>query len=135
MIKIFYLLFYFSLFSCNENMPVFEPEYGYFFNENKVLFKIHSPNSSNVYLVIFDEYFDEIGQEYKMKSTNSGDWEIELEGIGYGTFYGYRLEGAFNDSTVIIADPYSKSAVSQNSFRHVAKSLIVDDTFDWDGDS
>ena len=67
-----------------------------------------------------------------MEKTNSGDWEIELDSIGVGTYYGYRLEGPFNDSNVIIADPYSKSVVTQNNFRHVAKSLIIDDSFDWE---
>ena len=74
-------------------MPVFEFEYGCFINENKTLFRLHSPNSSNVYLVIFDKYYDDFGKEYKMERTNSGDWEIELDSIGFGTYYGYRLEG------------------------------------------
>tara|TARA_B100001564_G_scaffold163224_1_gene137224 strand:- start:1281 stop:3206 length:1926 start_codon:yes stop_codon:yes gene_type:complete len=116
-------------------MPVFEPEYGCFINENKALFRIYSPNSRNVYLVIFDEYYDDFGKEYKMENTNLGDWEIELDSIGLGTYYGYRLEGTYNDSSIIIADPYSKSAVTQNNFRHIAKSLIVDNNFDWGNDS
>ena len=134
MIKIF-LLFYLFLLSCNKNIPVLDSNYGYFINYNKTLFRIHSPNSNNVYLVIFDKYFDDAGIEYKMESTNSGDWEIELDSIGIGTYYGYRLEGPFNDPNVIVADPYSKSAVTQNSFRHVAKSLIIDESFDWENDS
>ena len=134
MIKLF-LLFYFFLFSCNKNITAFDLEYGYFINENKTLFRIHSPNSSNVYLVIFDEYYDDFGKEYKMESTNLGDWEIELDSLGVGTYYGYRIEGAYNDSSIIVADPYSKAAVTQNNFRHVAKSLIIDETFDWAGDT
>jgi len=54
---------------------------------------------------------------------------------GVGTYYGYRLEGTLNDSDVIIADPYTTAALTQNSMRHVAKSLIIDNYYDWEGDS
>ena len=41
-----------------------------------------------------------------MKKKEAGNWEIKIEGLGIGTLYGYRLVGPFNDSNVIIADPY-----------------------------
>ncbi len=134
MINLFLILAFLPL-SCDNNALELNLQYGYFMNDSKTKFRIHSPNSNDVYLVIFKEFDDTSGNEYKMISTKSGDWEIELEGIGVGTYYGYRLEGVYNDSSIIIADPYSKSAVTQNNFRHVAKSLIVDDTFYWDGDT
>ena len=63
-----------------------------------------------------------------MKKQQSGDWEISIEGLGVGTLYGYRLTGPLNEPDVIVADPYSKSAVTQNNFRHAAKSLIIDES-------
>jgi len=134
MIKLF-IIFSFFLISCKNTIPTISLQYGYFTKDNKTKFRIHSPNSNDVYLVIFEKFDDSSGIEYKMIGAESGDWEIELDSIGVGTYYGYRLEGTYNDSTIIIADPYSKSAVTQNNFRHVAKSLIIDDTFDWDGDT
>ena len=58
-----------------------------------------------------------------------------LKDAGYGTLYGYRLEGPTNDSKVIIADPYTKAAVTQNSYQHIAKSLVVNTDFHWENDT
>ncbi len=108
--------------------------YGTFVSENSTTFQIHAPKSNDVFLVIFDTAEAEIGTEYEMTKLENGDFTLEVKNTGVGTFYGYRLKGPLNDSDIIIADPYSKAAVTQNSMRHVAKSLIVDDAFDWEGD-
>ncbi|MBC8322571.1 MAG: pullulanase [Candidatus Marinimicrobia bacterium] len=109
--------------------------YGAFVSENSTTFKIHAPKSAHVFLVIFDSPEDEKGKEFKMKKTEDGDFTLKLENVGTGTYYGYRLEGPLNDPKVLIADPYTKAAVTQNSMRHVAKSLIIDDKFDWGNDT
>ncbi len=109
--------------------------YGAFVSENNTTFKIHAPKSTNVFLVIFDTPEAKTGTEYEMTKLENGDFILEMNDAGAGTLYGYRLEGPLNDPDVIIADPYSKAAVTRNSMRHVAKSLIVDDAFDWEGDS
>ena len=70
-----------------------------------------------------------------MTKNEVGDFILVLNDIGVGTYYGYRLQGPLNDSNIIIADPYTKAAVTQNSMRHVAKSLIVDDSYDWNRDT
>ena len=70
-----------------------------------------------------------------MSSNRNGDWTIFINGLGVGTIYGYRLNGPLNDNSIIIADPYSKAAITQNSWRHVAKTLVIDESFDWQGDT
>ncbi len=109
--------------------------YGAFVSENSTTFKIHAPNSTNVFLVIFNSPEAKTGKEYEMTKNNNGDFSIESKVAGVGTYYGYRLEGTLNDSDVIIADPYTTAALTQNSMRHVAKSLIIDNYYDWEGDS
>jgi len=108
--------------------------YGTFVKSDGIEFKLYAPKSDQVFLVIFDNVEDINGNEFPMSNNHNGEWTITLKDIGYGTLYGYRLEGPSNDSSVIIADPYSKAAVTQNSYRHVAKSLVVNTDYDWDND-
>ena len=131
----FHLIFLFIISSCDEDKESYDLNYGYFLKEDEVDFKIYAPSSDSVFVVIFDEFEDSYGKEHLMKKGQNGDWVISIKGLDVGTLYGYRLVGPFNESNVIVADPYSKSAVTQNNFRHVAKSLIIDDSFDWDNDS
>ena len=68
-----------------------------------------------------------------MYRVSNGDWQLFVSGIGLGTIYGYKLKGPNNVDSVIVADPYSKAAITQNSWRHVAKSLVIDNNFAWEG--
>lgn len=109
--------------------------YGAFVKSDGVEFKLYAPKSNKVFLVIFDNPEDSTGKEFPMMKDANGVWSFTLPDAGYGTLYGYRLEGPLNDSNVIIADPYSKAAVTQNSYRHVAKSLVVNTEYDWENDT
>jgi len=110
--------------------------YGAFTQEGRVRFRLFAPAAERVYLIIFDRPDDETGKEYPMQRESEENWSLTLPGMGVGTLYGYRLEGdaSWFDPNVIVADPYSKAAVTQNTYRHVAKSLIVDTNYDWEGD-
>jgi len=109
--------------------------YGAFVTKNAITFKIHAPRSIRAHLVIFNLPEDETGVEYEMTKQDNGDFTTELVDAGVGTIYGFRLEGPLNNPDLIIADPYSKAAITQNSMRHVAKSLVVDDIYDWRDDN
>ncbi|NIW80451.1 MAG: pullulanase [Calditrichae bacterium] len=40
------------------------------------------------------------------------------------------------DSTIVVADPYSRAVVTKNHYTHPAKTLIMEpDRFDWEGDT
>ena len=130
-----YIIYLFIVSSCDKSRRSYDLNYGYYLKDDGVDFKIYAPSSDSVFVVIFNDYKDSDGKEYLMKKKEAGNWEIKIEGLGIGTLYGYRLVGPFNEPNVIIADPYSKSAVTQNNFRHVAKSLIIDDSFNWGNDS
>ncbi|MEE9166488.1 MAG: alpha-amylase family glycosyl hydrolase, partial [Candidatus Neomarinimicrobiota bacterium] len=114
--------------------------YGAFVQDKKTLFKLFAPRATRVYVVIFDSAEAESGTEYPMIQDDPGRWTVEVDGAGYGSLYGYRLDGPSStshsfDPDVIIADPYSKTAVTQNTYRHVAKSLVVENRFDWQEDT
>ena len=111
--------------------------YGAFIKNGETEFRLMAPKADMVFLVIFQKYDDETGTEYPMNKTTKGIWSCFLKNAGIGTLYGYRLKGNYlgNDPNVIVADPYSKAAVTQNSYRHVAKSLIVGNNYNWGDDS
>jgi len=109
--------------------------YGAFVKSDGIEFKIYAPKSDMVNLVIFESHEDNAGKEFPMEKELNGDWKYFLKDAGYGTLYGYRLEGPTNDPNIIIADPYSKAAVTQNNWQHTAKSLVVDTSFDWGNDT
>ena len=67
-----------------------------------------------------------------MAMDDQGDWNIFVENLGVGTIYGYRLHGPLNDDSLIIADPYSKATITQNTWA-IAKTLVIDESFDWGG--
>lgn len=137
--KIIYAFIGIALFfiqSCTTNSYTSQIlSYGAFLSEDGIEFRIHAPSSNQVQLIIFNNPEDENGITYEMSSNRNGDWTIFINGLGVGTIYGYRLNGPLNDNSIIIADPYSKAAITQNSWRHVAKTLVIDESFDWQGDT
>ena len=135
-IKIFYTIsLIIMISSCMQPITKLGLSYGAFLRPGGIEFKIYAPNSDKVKLVIFEKVDDESGYEYPMERLENGVWTYFLKNAPLGTIYGYRLAGPWNDENVIVADPYSKATVTQNNWRHVAKSLVIDASFDWEGDT
>ena len=136
LIKIFYTIsLIIMISSCMQPITKLGLSYGAFLRPGGIEFKIYAPNSDKVKLVIFEKVDDESGYEYPMEKLVNGDWRYFLKNAPLGTMYGYRLTGPWNDENVIVADPYSKATITQNNWRHVAKSLVIDASFDWEGDT
>lgn len=131
--KILFLLI--PLLTACSNMTKTTLSYGAFVKNDGIEFKLYAPKSDSVFLVIFDNAEDIHGKEFPMDHQEEGNWYYKLNDASHGTLYGYRLEGPSNDSSVIIADPYSKATVTQNSYRQLAKSLVVDTKYDWENDT
>ena len=136
LIKTFYTISLIIMInSCMQPVTKLGLSYGAFLRPGGIEFKIYAPSSDIVKLVIFEKVDDESGFEYPMEKLKNGDWTYFLKNAPLGTMYGYRLTGPWNDENVIVADPYSKATVTQNNWRHVAKSLVIDAAFDWEGDT
>ena len=121
--------------SCSNNAKSNILSYGSFVKKDGIQFKLYAPSSSKVELIIFKKFDDIKGSAYDMIKDEFGNWELFLKDLGAGTIYGYRLEGPLNNDSLIIADPYSKAAITQNTWRHVAKTLVVNESFNWEGDT
>lgn len=103
-------------------------------------FRLFAPRATGVTLVIFDRYDDASGTEHAMRNDGDGIWEHTVPQALLGSYYGYRVSGPAGrgemfDPSIVIADPYSKAVVTQNSYHHPAKTLILDTSYDWQGDT
>lgn len=107
-------------------------------------FRLFAPRASQVWLVLFENYDDEKGEEIKMVRDDNGVWEYLSLGRLYGKYYGYRIEGSTGigesalggfDSIVIVGDPYSKAVITKNNYHHQAKTFILDTKYDWGEDT
>ena len=133
-------------FSPSENQKLFEhlisrKELGCIIDGQMTIFRLFAPRAIDVKLVLFDRYDQELGYEYTMnEDTNDGVWEYVATGQLYGKFYGYKVtgpagKGEMFDSSIVIGDPYSRAVATFNSYRHPAKTLIVDTRYDWENDT
>jgi pullulanase len=108
--------------------------------DNTTTFRLFAPRATGVRVAIFSSYNEAFGEEYSMVRDADGVWEYSTPGELYGKFYGYRVTGPkgvgemFNEK-VLIADPYSKAVATKNSYRHQAKTMILDTRFDWGKDT
>lgn len=112
-------------------------------------FSVHCEGAKSVELCLFDENEKQI-DSYYLTPSSSHIWHVHLQSVNAGQRYGYRVDGdydpanglLFNNKHLLI-DPYAKSlskvqrsfvqSQSDESDAHVAKSVVVDDAFDWQG--
>ena len=110
-------------------------------------FSVHSQGSKSVELCLFDKHDNQV-DSYFLTVSHSHLWHVYLEGVKAGQKYAYRVDGEyqpkkgllFNKKHLLI-DPYAKRLSKiQHSFvqaqsdvddLYVAKSVVVDDHFEW----
>ncbi len=124
-----------SLDSLYSNKPL-----GCIVENGKTTFRVFAPRATEVKLVLFDKADDDSGKEITMKRDPDGVWEHTEPGELYGKSYGYKANGAPGKNemwnpNVVVADPYSKAVATKNTYRHQAKTLILDTRYDWEGDT
>ncbi|WP_278259332.1 alpha-amylase family glycosyl hydrolase [Nocardioides convexus] len=102
-------------------------------------FAVHAPNATGVWLCVALDGPGEAERRYALSEQSLGIWHGALPGIAPGTRYGYRVdgpdapeEGMRFDSSVLLLDPY---ALAVSGEAGSAWSVVVDPSFDWQGDS
>ncbi|OPJ57063.1 type I pullulanase [Alkalithermobacter paradoxus] len=89
------------------------------YSKECTIFKVWSPPSQNVKLVIYDNYDDTTGKEYIMNKQENGIWEFKLYGDYKNKYYTYKVTiGELEKETV---DPYTKGSTANGQ-----KGMIVD---------
>ncbi|RMI03599.1 MAG: DUF3459 domain-containing protein [Calditrichaeota bacterium] len=107
----------------------------------KLAFRVFAPRARWVRLVLFDRHDQKSGKEFPMRRDADGVWEYFTAEDWRGKYYGYRVwgptgEGEMFDSTLVLADPYSRAVVTYNHYTHPGKTLILpQDHFSWEGDT
>jgi isoamylase len=107
-----------------------------------VRFSAFSRHATRVTLLLFDDAADqrpsiEIALDSRLNRT--GDtWHVEVEGIGPGALYLFRVDGPDDpsrghrfDARAMLLDPYAKAVTGPAGCR---KGVVVSDEFDWQGD-
>jgi len=120
-------------------------------------FAVASDDTAAMTLCLFDD--DGTERRVPMLDFDAGVWHAFLPGVGHGTRYGFRAEGAFDPSrglranpNKLLLDPYARAIEGEvrfgpevlghdvddpsrpsplDSAGSVPRSLVVDDAFDW----
>jgi pullulanase/glycogen debranching enzyme len=110
--------------------------------KNSYHFRLFAPRAIWVKLVLFNKHDARNGKEFFLEKDADGVWELSLTAkqLGQARYYGYRVHGPQGngemfDSTLVLADPYSKAVATMNHYTHPAKSLLFPEKtpFDWEG--
>ncbi|MFT6924608.1 MAG: isoamylase [Psychromonas sp.] len=142
-----------KLLELDENKHPFSASRGQFLPLGAILdekgchFSVYSLGAYRVDLCLFDQHEKEIAN-YPLEVKQGCMWSIYVEQVKKGQLYGYRVHGdyqpenglLFNQNNLLI-DPYAKAlnrvqhnfdqAQSDNEHSQVAKSVVIDDSFDW----
>ena len=127
-------------------------------------FAVHAPNATAMWLCLFDEDADGVERETRHPLTQQslGIWHGALPDISPGQRYGFRAEGPWDPANgfrfnvdKLLLDPYGRATSgtitnhpalfgyrwddpskpdTQDSAPVTARSVVVDPSFDWEGD-
>ncbi len=130
-------------------------------------FAIYSEPAWEVELCIFAHPDDEVpSRSYRLRERTAFVWHGYVEGVGPGTYYGYRINGPYRPDQglrcnpfKLLVDPYARALAGavrweahpysypfdqpgedwvlddESSSAGVPKGVVVDDRFDWQGDT
>ena len=103
-------------------------------------FRFFSPKAKLVQLEVSKSYTSKHVSIHEMHQDDQGIWYFHHPDNLTGYFYGYRItapdtkSGFFMETDHLIADPYSQHVTTKNHYLQYAKTKIVDNGFDWEGD-
>ncbi|WP_425325965.1 glycogen debranching protein GlgX [Nocardioides dongkuii] len=124
-------------------------------------FAVHAPNATACWLCVFDD--DGAETRHQLTERSLGIWHGALPDIAPGTRYGYRVDGPWDPAQgfrfnphKLLLDPYALATSGtidpapalfgydqddptlrdeQDSAPHTGRSVVVDPSFDWEGDA
>lgn len=111
-------------------------------------FAVFSKSATVVTLVLFPPDGNESFLEFPLdpSSNRTGQvWHVLVHGLGAGVHYGFRMQASPSPDSLhrssdrrVLLDPYGRAiSISMSSHSPSGKerrSLVVDDTFDWEND-
>lgn len=102
---------------------------GNVYSETHTSFRVWAPTASDVKLVTYADWEDEIGIEIDMERSERGTWRVELQGNQDGLIYTYRVkvDNEWNEAV----DPYVR-ATTINGEKGVVVDLQTTNPEKWD---
>ena len=130
-------------------------------SEESTNFAVYAPAASQAWVCLFDD--DGVETRHQLTERSLGIWHGALPGVTKGTRYGYRVDGPwapadglrFNPHKLLL-DPYGRAVSGtltpepavfgyvqgtpeqpnlEDSAPYVPRSVVVDDDFDWGGET
>lgn len=112
-------------------------------------FSVWAPEASSVTVVLYAQDETELSR-VTLVEKNEGIWFGVITGVKAGQLYAYSVDGENNpaagtsfDATKLLIDPYAKALnrpmiwnydnYLHDSNKFIAKSVVVDEAFDWQG--
>lgn len=112
---------------------------GSFVENGKTWFRLFAPSADKVTLVTYDKIQQKNGTAYEMTRDSKGVWETSIDGERFGLFYGYKVSGGDADTNtlpdVVCVDPYAKAIATFNTYMSPRRSVVYNDSYNWEGDS
>lgn len=106
---------------------------GYTILELGVVFRVFSPLSDSVDVIIFDNYSDEEGSVYPCTKDESGTWNALVSEDLSDKWYCYHISK--NGESEKAADPWSTFVTTRNHHLQFPKTKIIrSKEFDWQND-
>ncbi|MBS4751297.1 glycogen debranching protein GlgX [Nocardioides sp. zg-ZUI104] len=102
-------------------------------------FAVHAPNATAMWLCLFDDGPGEGERRFELTERSLGISHGALPGVAPGTRYGFRADGPDEpeaglrfDADRVLLDPYALATAGDV---HTARSVVVDGSFDWSGET
>ena len=113
---------------------------GSFIENGTTVFRLFAPSAKEVILCLFDHPEDEECSESVMQKDENGVWEITINEILTGKFYGYKVyhtgDNLSDENKPICIDPYSKAVATKTTYMNPRRSIVInDEQYDWEGTS
>ncbi|SDD71857.1 glycogen debranching protein GlgX [Nocardioides lianchengensis] len=124
-------------------------------------FAVYAPNATECWLCVFDD--EDVETRHQLTERSLGIWHGALPEIAPGTRYGYRVDGPWDpergfrfNAQKLLLDPYALATSGTirpeqplfgydfadptrpdgaDSAPYTARSVVVDPSFDWEGDT
>lgn len=106
---------------------------GYTIIDGGVVFRVYSPLSETVEVMVYDNYQDIKGEGHTCTKDDKGIWNAFIDDDLKDKWYLYKV--LMNGETNYAADPWSIHVTTTNNYLQFPKSKIIDiPHFDWEDD-
>ncbi|TWU06051.1 glycogen debranching protein GlgX [Stieleria varia] len=128
----------------------YQPPFGATLQEKGVQFSVFSRSATEMRLLLYNKVTDREPAdviEFDRETDRWGDvWSLSVQGLEAGQLYHFQASGPWApeqghrfDSAARLIDPYAQALAgtfqkSDDGVVRPPKCVVIDDTFDWDGD-